>query len=69
MKVLVIGVEVSDQMGTSEEFVVGVFDNDELMQNARSIAEGQFPTKRTWFKVSHVEGLNIACKAKQEWLK
>ena len=66
MKVLTVNVEISDQCGTSENIVVGVFDDEEKLQLAKEMAEEKYRDSRTYFKIIEI-GLNeFYCKRSYE---
>lgn len=48
--VVLIDVEISDQMGTSERHLVGVFNDDAIMSSAKAWAEDKYRTRRTVFR-------------------
>lgn len=50
LTVLTINVEISDQYGTSENILVGVFDDEDAMQAAGKSAIAEHRTKRTSLK-------------------
>lgn len=52
MKVIVLigGVEISDQMDRSKEYVLGAFTSSEGVSAARAKFEETFATRRTYFK-------------------
>jgi hypothetical protein len=49
LTILSVAVEVSDQYGTSDRHVVGVFDNPEDLAAARASTEMQYRTRRIFF--------------------
>ena len=55
LTVLLVGVEISDQYGTSETFVVGVFDSIGDIEGAKKTAKEKFRNRRTFFREVQVE--------------
>lgn len=54
IKILNITVEISDQYGTSENILVGAFDNSEKLDAAMKHQEKKHKNKRTAFKITEV---------------
>lgn len=55
LTVLIIDVEISDQYGTSEQHVVGVFDDAAALGEAKKRAEQKYRTRRTNFTETAVQ--------------
>lgn len=54
VKILTINVEISDQYGTSENKLVGVFDDDAKLGEAIKHQERKYRTRRTVIKIDEV---------------
>jgi hypothetical protein len=66
MIVLLAEVEISDQRGTGEPVIAGVFDDVSALGNARAAFERRHSTRRVWFREIDL-GLNeIAPITKRE---
>lgn len=53
--VLIVDVEISDQYGTSEKFVVGVFTDPRKLEAAKAVSKEQYRHRRTFYQVQEVE--------------
>lgn len=60
MIVLLASVEVSDQYGTSESFVVGVFDDPMALERAKTAFDQRHPDRRVAFHEVAVELNTVA---------
>jgi hypothetical protein len=66
MIVLEVSVETSDQMGTSESFVVGVFRDDAEVEYAKKAVDALIRTRRVSFTVYDDLGVNVI-NIPQKW--
>ena len=53
--VLIVDVEISDQHGTSEKVVVGVFTDPRKLEAAKDASEENYRHRRTYYQIQEVE--------------